>query len=337
MKSQITTVNFSAKKLISVLIAFFLVTGSFAGIIVTPASTTLNISADKAANATSPEFTSLNDIIVMESKANEFANTAGQSKTFILTAPAGWIFNTASGTVAMNSLHDFRSVSMKVNDKTIIVSFIVKGTTSIDIMTISGIEIKATDGAMVPCLGQIYVSATNPGTAKLPGLKMTKNTDGQSATNFGIMSQTTGNAITLAFATRPDSSIAGIAFEKQPVIFTQDQFGNATINGLAEVQNVKISLSAGTGTLSGTAVLNIGTTGGNGVVSFSDLKVNATGVKKLMARSGALTFAVTNEFVVTNANTASESSSEETVEEFDPELVCYSDNNVFYNLNSSSI
>ena len=156
-------------------------------------------------------------------------------------------------------------------------------------------------------------------------MKMTKNTDGHGATNFGIVSQTTGGVQGLSFANNPDSSIAGVAFDNQPIIVTMDQFGNVSNNGLPEVQNVKIMLSAGTGILSGTAILNIGTAGGNGMVSFSDLKVNTAGSKKLMAKSNSLTFAVTNEFVVTNENTASENSTDDdsSSEEIDPDLVCY--------------
>ena len=90
----------------------------------------------------------------------------------------------------------------------------------------------------------------------------------------------------------------GVAFEEQPVVVTQDQFGNATSVGLDEIQMVKIRLSAGTGELSGTIQMNIGTTGGNGMIACSNLLINATGTKKLMASTANLSFAVTNEFKV---------------------------------------
>src|SRR4051812_30301143 len=62
---------------------------------ITAATGAANLSADNAANATTPAFTSLGNIIITEVDKADFA--AGASKTLILTAPAGWAFQAGTG------------------------------------------------------------------------------------------------------------------------------------------------------------------------------------------------------------------------------------------------
>ena len=53
--------------------------------------------ADKAANATSPQYTTLGNIVIGESGANKGDFATGTNKTLILTAPTGWSFTPGAG------------------------------------------------------------------------------------------------------------------------------------------------------------------------------------------------------------------------------------------------
>ncbi len=301
--------NESLKKIYLLVISFLCISGVFADVIVIPATSGTNISADNAANSATPAFTVLGDIVIAESNVDDFAITGG-TQTLILTAPGGWTFNPSAGTVSGAAAPDFSSISIAVSATTITLSFDVTAIANTDIITISGIEVQSTDGAMLPANGKLYQATANTGTATVTGLSSTSNTDGSGGTDFGSLSQIAGAAATLVFTTEPSLATVGAVFGQQPVVITQDQFGSATTNGLGAIENVTISLSSGTGTLSGTTVLNIGTSGGNGTVSFTDLQINTAGVKKLMATSGSLTFAVTNDFTVSQATTTTSLSSD---------------------------
>src|SRR2546425_4645043 len=64
-------------------LAWLSATTARASVTVTPATSGLNISADKAQNATSPAFTTLGNIDIAEGSATDFAT--GTSVTLILT------------------------------------------------------------------------------------------------------------------------------------------------------------------------------------------------------------------------------------------------------------
>ena len=294
----------SFTKTIAATLGFFsLMSCAFAGVIVTPANQNLAISADNASNAFSPAFTQLENIVIAENKANDFAATAGTTKSLVLTAPFGWTFKPGCGNILATNAKDFSALSINVAWTTITINFIIKGTGNIDVLNISDVQVQATNGANVDCVSMIYRSSVNPGTASINGIAATCVTDGSCGTAFATLSQASGMATKLAFATRPVATMAGTVFEQQPVIVSQDQFGNATSKGLNATQNVKIKLSSGTGALEGTTVLNIGTLGGNGVVNYTDLQINTCGIKKLMATSGSLSFAVTTEINIKEQET----------------------------------
>jgi hypothetical protein len=97
---------------------------------------------------------------------------------------------------------------------------------------------------------------------------------------------------------KPSMAVAGTEFDEQPTVMTTDQFGNFTRESLPPVLQVQIKLSSGEGTLSGNTEMNIGTAGGNGVVSFPGLSISEKGKKKLMVIAAPLSFAVTSQFDV---------------------------------------
>src|SRR5205823_1998296 len=57
------------------------------------------------------------------------------------------------------------------------------------------------------------------------------------------------SASQLAFTTQPGNAVAGSVFGAQPVIQTQDQFGNNSTSSLPASLNVSVALSSASGTL----------------------------------------------------------------------------------------
>src|SRR5216684_1045307 len=86
----------------------------FADVTVTEPTGGNNISTDKSLNSTNGAgFTALGDIVLAEGLTSDFA--AGNGKTFILTLPDGWQFNTAAGaTVSFAANRDITAASVSV-------------------------------------------------------------------------------------------------------------------------------------------------------------------------------------------------------------------------------
>src|SRR5205085_1428130 len=91
----------------------------------------------------------------------------------------------------------------------------------------------------------------------------------------------------LVFTTQPGSATAGSAFGSQPVLKSRDPFGNDSTVGLGASKLVTVTLSAGTGTLQGTATLDIGTGAGNGTVSYTNLRIDTAGSGKVLTASAS--------------------------------------------------
>ncbi|HWX22520.1 MAG TPA: glycosyl hydrolase family 28-related protein, partial [Candidatus Binatia bacterium] len=86
-----------------------------------------------------------------------------------------------------------------------------------------------------------------------------------------------GPAVALAFTTQPGSALAGIPFGQQPVLETVDAFGNPTTLGLPASDIFRVVLTNSSGNLLGTTSYDIGTSGSNGVVAFTDLAIDTAG------------------------------------------------------------
>src|SRR5262249_7623639 len=108
----------------------------------------------------------------------------------------------------------------------------------------------------------------------------------------------------LTFTTQPGNAAAGSAFGTQPVLVSQDAFGNNSASGLPASLSLTLSLTSGSGPLLGTTTLDIGTSAGNGVVVFSNVEIDAAGNnKQLTASASGLTSALSSVFTV-NASAA---------------------------------
>src|SRR5439155_12792803 len=109
-------------------------------------------------------------------------------------------------------------------------------------------------------------------------------------------------ASTLGFATQPANATAGSIFGTQPVVQSQDAFGNNSSSGLPSSLPVTLSLTSGTGSLQGTASIDIGTGFGNGTATFSNLRIDAAGSsKQLTASASGLSGIASSNFTVNPA------------------------------------
>ena len=128
-------------------------------------------------------------------------------------------------------------------------------------------------GDLVPAAGGVGATFTGHlvGSAVIQAVANTFT--GQS----GTLAVNPGPVTQLIWSKQPGSAVSGMLFGQQPVLETADQAGNPSTAGLAPTLNVSVALNAGTGPLLGTTNYNIGTSGNNGVVSFTDLQINAAG------------------------------------------------------------
>src|SRR5438552_3960098 len=289
-------------------LVFLSATGAQAAVSITAGTGGTSLSADKAQNATAPAFTTLGNIVILEGANGDFAT--GTGVTLILTAPSGWRFNAGTGTATAAKISGSGGPEIAVNSFTVTatnmtVNMTVSAAAQINSLTISGIQVQATDGAVVPSSGDIFRATGNAGTATVSGITTTANVTGSGGSSFGSLSQTAGAIKKLGFATQPGSATAGAIFGVQPVVKTQDQFGNNSTSGLGASLLVTNTLSAGTGPLQGTTSFDIGTSAGNGTVTYTNLRIDAAGNgKQLTAAATGLTSGLSSTFAVSAAAAA---------------------------------
>jgi hypothetical protein len=258
-----------------------------ATVAVTGASSGSSISADTAATALLPAWTTLGPITMTEKNKGDFA--AGANVTLVLKVPAGFQLNTtATPSIVATPGANITAAAIVVTDpSTLTVTLTVAGTSALDTLTIGGtpgIQVRPTAGAPLAAGNHIYRPSTGGGTATISGI--TTSTDGSNGSNFGNLTEVGGIVTQLGFATQPGNASAGAPFGTQPVIKSFDQFGNNSTNGLPATSLVNVSLASGVGPLQGTASVNLGMSGGKGTATFSGLRLDVTGNdKQLLASS----------------------------------------------------
>jgi hypothetical protein len=130
---------------------------------------------------------------------------------------------------------------------------------------------------------------------------------GSAAANYILTQPTLSANITpgpvakLVFVTQPGLAVPGAPFLQQPVVQTQDQFGNDSTVGLPASLIVTVTLTSGTGPLQGTVALDIGTSGGNGTVIYTNLRIDPSGAKQLTVSASGLASALSDIFFNPNA------------------------------------
>src|SRR5215471_7050230 len=102
--------------LVAPFVALIFVANAEASVVITPASGGGAISADTAANGTSPAWTTLGPITIAEGKKQDLGNKVNKG-TLILKVPDGFEFNTAS-TPSISFVHgaDVTSASVAVTN-----------------------------------------------------------------------------------------------------------------------------------------------------------------------------------------------------------------------------
>src|ERR1043166_488121 len=160
--------------------ALFSANKTFATVTITAPS--LTNSADLAVNGAAPLATStLGNIVITEVATNDFA--PGTGVTLILTAPTGWQFNPGVGSVSFQNSRNITSASITITTTNLTVTLSLNSTANkIDALTISGIQVQATEGGNVPGTGTILRTSANPGTASIAGIT-------NDSTSLGSLSQ----------------------------------------------------------------------------------------------------------------------------------------------------
>ncbi len=286
--------------LLALLAASFTLTGSALGAVtVTPASGGGSISADTAANAAAPAWTSLGSIVIAE-PSNSKGDIGGG--TLILKAPAGFQFNSAATpSLTFSAGQDITAASIAVTDPTTLtVTLTVSGSSARDTLTIGGttpVQVRPIAGTPLPS-GNIYRPTSGGGTAVINGVTATANTSGSGGTSFGALKEVVGTARQLALQTAPSAAVtAGAVFSPQPVLLVQDQFGTTrnTANGVADNTTVvNAARGVGSGALQGTT--NV--TAANGVATFANLFHAKAETITVVFSSGSLTSVVSGSILV---------------------------------------
>jgi hypothetical protein len=193
-----------------------------------------NTLADFAYNAPGHGgWTNLSDIVIQEPSGSDGKGFAQNQTgvTLILTAPSGWQFRPGVGTVTTN-VADINSLAWDVQSTTITVTFSTGNGSSLDKLTIAGIQVQALDGSKVGTTSYVFRTSANPGTASIASIV-------NGATKFAELRQIPGAAqqliVTLpgqTFAatigngvTTPVSQVAGTSF-KISQLTVVDQFTN---------------------------------------------------------------------------------------------------------------
>jgi hypothetical protein len=286
------------KKNLSFFAALVGVAANVSALTITPA-TGGSISADKAANSSTAAWTTLGSITITEAVKTEFGT--GTNKTLVLKAPAGFQFNSPGApVVSFTSKKDITAATVAITSNLITVTLTVKGITNSDALVIKSVQVRPSAGTPL-ALGNIYrPSSTNGGTAIIAGITTTTNLDGSGGSNFGLLQENGGTPRRLVFTTSPAGASAGAVFTTQPVIKTQDQFGNFSTNGLVATVSVITSLNTGTGPLLGTRTNNIGSGGAKGTLTHTNLQISTVGTNyQLKATATGFTNALSAVFSVT--------------------------------------
>src|SRR3990167_2648969 len=264
---------------------FFAPNSALAAATVTPASGGTNISIDTtSAPGGSGIYKTLSGPSITETAPGNIS-----VGTHVITLPVGWEFNTGSTVTVVSTVGDIEPESQ--------LAVLTANTLTFEITQAS-----AESSGLAFIISSMKVRPT--GTAPSSG-NMTYSgagIDGVSgSTIFGTLSTVPGTVTKLAFTAQPTDTVYGSVITPHPTVVIQDQFGNDSTSGLAANLDVTLTLTTGTGTLVGTATLNIGTGATTpGTVTFTNLTVNKFGTgKQLTAAASGLTSVVSNDFEIT--------------------------------------
>jgi hypothetical protein len=166
---------------------------ALASVTLTGASGGTSLSADTAANASMPAWTTLGPITIAEGQKKDF--TAGTGVTLILKAPEGFEFNLAAPpNIAFTTGADITSANVTLTDaSTLTITLTVSGTGSTDTLRLgnsTGLQVRPVAGTPLATGKHIYRPSSGGGTATISGI--TTSADGSSGSNFGNLTEVVG-------------------------------------------------------------------------------------------------------------------------------------------------
>jgi len=202
------------------------------GVSITTASTVGgNISIDKTtATGGSSTFTNISGPTIIENSVGEIS-----VGTHTVSLPAGWEFKTDATVSAVLGGGDLvlandGAVSVSSNSFSFTVD--TASVANKSTVVISGLKVRPT-GITIGSVDMTYSSG-----AGILGVV-------SGSTNFGTIASKPGTVTKVVFSTAPAGSVYGADLSTQPVVKTQDQFGNDSTNGLAANNSVVLTLSSG--------------------------------------------------------------------------------------------
>ena len=161
---------------------------------------------------------------------------------------------------------------------------------------LTGTTSQLTDGNGRVAFGDLMLTVSGSKALTLSSAGLTSALSG----SFTILPAA---ASQLVFTVEPATAAVGAIFGVQPVIVARDQYGNASTVGLPSNLSVAIGLATGTGPLSGTTTLDIGTGAGNGTITCAGLRIDSAGSgKQLSATANGLASGVSSLFTVNKGN-----------------------------------
>ncbi|CAN5285582.1 hypothetical protein BH23BAC1_BH23BAC1_10230 [soil metagenome] len=295
----------------------------------TPANAT--VSADKAVNSVSlpgGEWTILGNIVIAEGNSPTGRGEISGSGTIVLNAPANWTFNPDA---TINVIGNCSATGPNQVCPGVTIGSITKSTTQIvinitvnntgnarDVITISGIQVKATNGAL---LGSGDITWTGDAIIA-PTTKPT----------LGTLTQVPGAFKSLSFKVQPSNVLVGTNIIPAIEVEGKDQHGNivkaGTQNGIVYgTPNITLALNSepvppGGAVLAGSLSRTINNNSTE--ATFNNININVPGTYKLKATSLGLTEAVSSSFIVSAACTTPTITSEPA-----NVAVCAGDNTTF--------
>ena len=254
-----------------------MVFGNTSFAVLTITTPTGQVCVNKAVDGSSPGWTTLGNIVITESANNDFKKN--KTASFVLTAPAGWQFNTAAAvSVTGFSAADFISFSCVVTNNTTLtfswrtqnINMSVK-----DVITISGIQYQALTTTSLD--GPIYCSAVNTATPNL----ITAGTQ-TTGTMFGYLSQVSPAANAGPYQTICGTSVTMAG--NSPTFFTSGNwtFVSGPVAGTIVTPSSSVTVinnltSNGVYTYQWSTTTSCGTTTSNVIITKSLLPSSAAG------------------------------------------------------------
>jgi hypothetical protein len=232
----------------------------FGAATVTAATGGTAIAASTAADAPVPAWTTLVGPQITEDAAAQLVTNG----TVVLTAPSGFEFKSATGTIAGGGGGcDIALSALSFSATTVSVTVTTQSTVACTV-TWNGLQVRPTTGSL------------GGAVQKTGNIANTGNT-GPAGTNYGTLTEIPGAAAKLGYTQQPSSAPSGVAFLTQPKVAVQDAVGN-TISGDG-ASTVTLTLVAptagGPGTLAGcTSAVTVSA----GIATFSSCRVTGTGI-----------------------------------------------------------